>query len=95
MPAKTHDVKLLRESNLMEQLHATMPDDNSNGPIYSLYGDLAYPQSQYILGGYRNVANGTDEAQFNQLMSSVRITVEWGYYEITEQWKFLDFCQAI
>ena len=28
-------------------------------------------------------------------MSSVRITVEWGYCEITEQWKFLDFCQAM
>ena len=55
----------------MEQLHATMPDDNSNGPIYSLYGDLAYPQSPYLLGGYRNVVNGTDEAQFNRLMSSV------------------------
>ena len=84
VPAKTHDAKLLHESNLMEQLCATMPDDNSNGPIYSLYGDLVYPQSPYLLGGYRNVANGTDEAQFNRLMSSVRITVEWGYCKITE-----------
>ena len=57
--------KLLCQSNLMEQLRATMPDDNLNGPIYSLYGDLAYPQSLYLLGGYRNVVNGTDEAQFN------------------------------
>ena len=65
VPAKTHDAKLLHESNLMEQLCATMPDDNSNGPIYSLYGDLAYPQSPYLLGGYCNVANRTDEAQFN------------------------------
>ena len=95
VPAKTHDAKLLRESNLLEQLRHTMPDDTSNGPVYSLYGDLAYPQSPYLLGGYRNVANGTDEVQFNRLMSSVRITVEWGYCEITEQWKFLDFCQAM
>ena len=79
----------------MEQLRTTMPDDNSNGPIYILYGDLAYPQSPHLLGGYRNVVNGTDEAQFNRLMSSVRITVEWGYCEIIEQWKFLDFCQAM
>ena len=28
-------------------------------------------------------------------MSSVRITVEWGYCEIIKQWKFLDFCQAM
>ena len=95
MPVKTHDAKLLRQSNLMEQLCTTMPDDNSNGPIYSLYGDLAYPQSPYLLSGYRNVVNSTDEAQFNQAMSSVRITVEKGYCEIIEQWKFLDICQAM
>ena len=95
VPAKTHDAKLLCLSNLMEQLCATMPDDNSNGPIYSLYGDLAYPQSLYLLGGYRNVVNGTAEAQFNRLMSSVQNTFEWGYCEITEQWKFFDFCQAM
>ena len=79
----------------MEQLHNVMPDNNSNGQIYSLYGDLAYPQSSYLLGGFQNVANGTDEANFNRLMSSIRITVEWGYCKIIEQWKFLDFCQAM
>ena len=93
--AKTHDAKLLRQSNLMQQLCNVMPKDNSNGPIYSLYGDLAYPQSSYLLGGFQNVINGMDEANFNRLMSSVRITVEWGYCKIIEQWKFLDFCQAM
>ena len=95
MPAKTHDVKLLRQNNLMEQLRNVMPDDNSNGPIYSLYGDLAYPQSSYLLGGFWNVMNGMDEANFNRLMSSIHITVDWGYCEIIEQWKFLDFCHAM
>ena len=65
VPVKTHDTKLLHQSNLMEQLHSAMPDDNSNGPIYSLYGDFAYPQSPYLLGGFHNVVNGTDEAHFN------------------------------
>ena len=95
VPAKTHDAELLCQSNLMEQLRSAMPDDNSNGPIYSLYGDLEYLQSSYLLGGFRNVINGTAEAHFNRLMLSVRITVEWGYCEIIEQWKFLDFCQAM
>ena len=71
VPAKTHDAKLLCQSNLMEQLCSAMPDNNSNGPIYSLYGDLAYPQSPYLLGGFHNVINGIDEAHFNRLMSSV------------------------
>ena len=95
MPAKTYDANLLRQSNLMEQLCKVMLDDNSNGPIYSLNSDLAYPQSSYLLGGYWNVVNGMDEDNFNRLMSSVRITVEWGYCEIIKQWKFLDFCLAM
>ena len=79
VPAKTHDARLLCESNLIQQLCNVMPEDNSNGPIYSLYGNLAYPQSAYLLGGFRNTIAGTDEANFNRLMSSVCITVEWGY----------------
>ena len=93
--AKTHDAKLLCQSNLMEQLHNVRTDDNSNGPIYSLYGDLAYPQYSYLLGGFRNVINGMDKANSNRLMSSICITVEWGYCKIIEQWKFLDFCQVM
>ena len=89
MPVKTHDAKLLHQSNLMQQLHHVMPKDNSNGPIYSLYGDLAYPQSSYLLGGFQNVINGMDEANFNRLTSSICITVEWGYCKIMEILRFL------
>ena len=63
--------------------------------IYSLYRDLAYPQSVYLLGGFRNVEGGSDEALYNRLLSSVRITVEWGFGELVDQWKFLDFGQAM
>ena len=76
VPPKTNDVRLLCESNLIQQLHNVMPEDNSNGPIYSLYGDLVYPQSAYLLGGFRKAIAGTDKAHFNRLMSSVWITVE-------------------
>ena len=86
---------ILHESNLIQQLCNVMPEDNSNGPIYSLYGDLAYPQSAYLLGRFRNAIVGTDKANFNILMSSECITVEWGYCKIVEQWKYLDFCQAM
>ena len=95
MLAKSHDAKLLRQSNLMEQLCNVMPDDNPKGPIYSLYSDLAYLKSSYLLCDFRNVINGMDEANFNRLMSSICITVEWGDCKIIEQWKFLDFCQAM
>ena len=95
VPAKTHDARVLHESNLIQQLCNVTPEDNSNGPIYSLYGDLAYPQSAYLLGRLRNAIVRTDEANFNRLMSSVHITVEWSYCKIIEQRKHLDFCKAM
>ena len=90
VPAKTHDARLLRESQLVEQLQTVMPEDGTN-QIYALYGDLAYAQNAYVLGGFCNVATNSDEAAYNRLLSSVRITVEWGLAELVEHWKFLDF----
>ena len=66
-----------------------MPHDGDL-TIYTLYGDLVYAQSIYLIGGFRNADVGTYEALYNQIMSSVRITVEWGFGSIIEQWKFLD-----
>ena len=36
-----------------------------------------------------------DEALYNRLLSSVRITVEWGFGELVDQWKFIHFKQAM
>ena len=43
----------------------------------------------------RNAAVGKDKALYNRIMSSIGITVEWGFGVITEQWKFLDFRQSM
>ena len=90
VPAKTHDAKLLHESELLDQLEEIMPP-HGDSTIYTLYGDLVYAQSMYLIGGFRNAAIGMDEALYNRIMSSMQITVEWGFSAITEQWKFLDF----
>ena len=90
VPAKTHDEKLLQESGLLDQLEEIMSPDGDLS-IYMLYGDLAYAQSMYLIGGFHNADVGIDEALYNRIMSSVRITVKWGSGTIIEQWKFLDF----
>ena len=64
---------------------------NADTAVYALYGNLAYAQSIYLLGGFRKPPTGSDEAVFNGHMSSVRITVDWGFGDIVEKWKFLDF----
>ena len=94
VPAKTHDARLLHESQLLEQLQTVMPEDG-NSPIYAQYGDLAYAQRAYVLGSFRNVDMNSDEAAYNILLSSVHITVEWGFAELIEHWNFLDFRLAM
>ena len=75
VPAKTHDARLLQESGLLDQLEEIMPHDGDL-TIYTLYGNFTYAQSMYLIGGFRNADVGTDDALYNQIMLSVRITVE-------------------
>jgi hypothetical protein len=89
--AKRHDARMLRESGLMEMLQQLMPADLSNGRVYALYGDLAYPQSIWLFGGYVNPEPNSPRAQFNKLMSKARIAVEWGFAQIILQWSHVDF----
>ena len=63
--------------------------------MYAMYGDLAYAQRIYLIGGFRKPTAGSNEALFNRQMSSVHITVEWGFRDIIEKWKFLDFRSAM
>ena len=46
---------------------------------------VTYAQSIYLIGGFCNPDVGTDEALYNRIMSSVIITVEWGFGAIIEQ----------
>jgi nuclease HARBI1 len=85
-----HDSYMLGQSELLRKLREIMPDDGSQGPVYSLYGDPAYPQSLYLFGGFRNAGPGTPEAQWNTTMSQVRQVVEFGFKDVTQQWSFLD-----
>jgi hypothetical protein len=65
---KRHDSRMYRESEVHEMLARTMPANESNGPVYALYGDLAYPQSIWRLGGFVNPAPNSPQALFNQRM---------------------------
>ena len=92
--ARRHDAYLLRESQLMQQLKNIFPA-NVEGAVqqhdnYCIYGDPAYPDSQWIMGGFVSPANEY-EKMFNTEMSTVRMVVEWGFKEVVNQFRFLDF----
>ena len=61
---------MLHDSRLVEKLEETMPA-TGNGVVYAMYGDLAYVQSIYLLGGFQKPPTGSDKALFNRQMSSI------------------------
>ncbi len=90
-PGCRHDATMLQESNMLEQLIELMPENEANGPVYSLYGDDAYPRSQHLLGGFRNPPANTPEAKFNQRMARSRMAVEWGFELVMSNWSYVNF----
>lgn len=85
---RRHDAFMLGESGLLPKLrHIAKP----NGEPYVIYGDPAYGLSRNILAPYRAAILTADEKQFNSAMSKVRVSVEWGFGKILQNFAFLDF----
>ena len=89
---KRHDSRMLTESGILDKLRTLFAEQ---GVVYALYGDLAYAQNIYVFGGYNAPAPDSPEAVFNQVMSSVRISVEWGFSNVLQRWQHPDFQRAM
>jgi hypothetical protein len=97
--ARRHDAFMLMMSNLLADLthhFATViqPAQLAAGLahlVYVLYGDPAYPISQYLLAPFRGAVLTPDQQAFNSSMSTVREPVEWCFGKVLQQWPFLDF----
>jgi nuclease HARBI1 len=89
--SKMHDARVFRMSGLLDQLRNLMPTNGSNGPVYALYADSAYPQCAWIMHGFINPPQNSAESLFNTLMSRARIAVEWAFKNVTQLWQFVDF----
>ena len=85
---RRHDGYLLRKSNLMA--HVERLTDLA-GLHYIVFGDSAYPTNEFMC--HMNKGSGLSDPQiaFNNTMSKYRVTVEWGYRDIIEQFAFVDF----
>jgi nuclease HARBI1 len=64
-------------------------------PIYAMYGDPAYPLSQYLLGGVSRAAAGSAEAAWNKTMSRARICVEWTFGEVGKVFRSMSLKQGM
>lgn len=86
--ARRHDATILSWSGVIQQLQALMP---LGGHVLALYGDLAYPECPWLYKGFVNPEPGTWQANFNGILASVRIAVEWGFNLVVQLWNFIDF----
>ena len=90
---RRHDAGMLNESGLLNalQAHAHTP----TGHPLCIYGDPAYPLRPQLMCPYRQgdyAGPLTPQMRaFNAAMSSVRISVEWLFGDISTYFQFIDF----
>ena len=82
-----HDSFLLASSGIIAALQAACA---RVGKVFVLFGDSAYPISQYLFRMYKGVMT-PQQAAFNADMAPLRVSVEWGFGKIVSLWPFLDY----
>ncbi|ETV89801.1 hypothetical protein H310_15368, partial [Aphanomyces invadans] len=58
---------------------------------YVIYGDPAYGINDVIVCGFKGARLDEYQAEFNRQMSSVRVSVEWGFGVVRNLWTFVDY----
>jgi len=87
-----HDAGILRDSGLDDVLGVQLLVGQTQ---YYLYGDLGYPIREYLMSPFDGAWLTNEQQEFNSLMSSLRISVEWGFSKIIAIFSFLDFSKNL
>lgn len=85
---RRHDAFMLGVDGLTEKLQRFQAP---TGEAYVLYGDPAYGLSRNIISPFRGPQLTNAEQMFNTQMSKLRISVEWGFGKICQNFAYLDF----
>lgn len=86
---KRHDAAVLRLSGALTELGQVF---RTNNVEYNLYGDPGYTNQRFIKVGFKKYKKLTPLQQiFNKDMSALRVSVEYGFGKIIQQFAFLDF----
>lgn len=86
---RRHDAAVFNLSNLRQEMENVFYLPTAN---YALYGDPGYSNSQYVKVGYKNHQHLTERQKlFNKQMSSLRVSVEYGFGKIVQLFAYVDF----
>ena len=80
---------MLVESGLLANLEEYAVSET--GQPMCVYGDPAYPLRPQLQAPFRGAVLTDDMKRFNTAMSSVRVSVEWLFGDVVNQFKFVDF----
>ena len=80
---------MLAESGLLNQLEENAY--SQTGEPMCLYGDPAYSHLLNLQAPFRNGQITPQMHKFNRSMSSIRVSVEWLFGDITNYFKFMGF----
>lgn len=91
--SRRHDAGMLDESGLLTDLQRHC--HTTHGEQLCIYGDSAYPLRPELMCPFREGDYGRPLTPrmlaFNTAMSSVRVSVEWLFGDITNYFRFIDF----
>lgn len=87
---RRHDSAIYHLSRIVDEF-CTLPLSNDR-INFAVYGDSGYGNQKYVKVGFKNRKTlNARQKEFNKLMSSLRIGVEYGFGQIVVQFAFLDF----
>ncbi len=85
-PGRRNDAGMYRDSGIDAELQAI----TLNGQQLALFGDGGYANRPWLVTPFRGQL-GPEQLAFNQMMSAVRISVEWGFAKVKTLFAFLNF----
>jgi len=86
---RRHDADIFGLSKVRTELVKLF--ERQGQPNYAIYGDGGYSNSKFVKVGFRNCTNLTPrQKQFNREMSALRVSVEYGFGRVIQQFAFLD-----
>lgn len=87
---RRHDAGIFRESGLYEEMEQNTVFENEH---FVLYGDQAYGLRELLLRPYseHEIQGLPERAHFNNAMRVLRVSVEWGFNKVIQEFAFLDF----
>jgi hypothetical protein len=88
---KRHDAFITHQSRIIHQLRAT---EDALGGHYCVYGDLGFPLTPVLMKPFSGDMT-PEQAECNADMRAGRVSVEWGFEQITTLWSYLDFKRGL